>query len=56
MEDIWKEYEADFNAMDDEQIEAEFLYSMHLIEEHESWIEAVTAWKAAGKPRNGVTE
>lgn len=51
MENIWKEYEADFNAMTDEEIEFETNCSQNLIDEHTSWVEAVASWKAAGKPR-----
>lgn len=51
MNDAWKEYEDDFNAMTDEEIEVETERSLHEIAEHESWVEAVTLWKAAGRPR-----
>lgn len=51
MNDIWKEYEADFNSMTDDDIERELEYSLNVINEHESWVEAVIAWKQAGKPR-----
>ena len=51
MEDIWKPYAGDFNCMTDEQIETEVQYAQSQIDEHEEWIEAVAAWKAAGKPR-----
>lgn len=51
MTDIWKQYAADFNAMSDEEIEAETERSRREVEEHESWLEAVASWEAAGKPR-----
>lgn len=51
MENVWKEYEGDFNSMTDEEIEAELTVSQNYVDEHTSWIEAVASWKAAGKPR-----
>lgn len=51
MDDIWKEYENDFNAMTDEQIEAECRHEQNKLDEAESWLEAVAFWKKAGKPR-----
>lgn len=48
---LWKEYEADFNAMTDKEIEREYQRSLDEIDEHESWVEAVDSWRAAGKPR-----
>lgn len=50
--DAWKAYEADFNAMSDEEIARETERSRQEVEEHEEWLEAVTSWEAAGKPRN----
>ena len=50
-ENSWKEYEADFNAMTDKEIEEETNNARQLIDEQESWCEAVVAWEAAGKPR-----
>lgn len=52
MNDIWKEYADDFNGMTDEEIEDEVRISEELVAEHESWLEAVASWKAAGKPRS----
>lgn len=52
MSEAWKEYEADFNAMTDEEIEEERSISQSYVDEHESWLEAVASWEAAGKPRN----
>jgi len=48
----WQTYAADFNAMTDEQIEHESRRARDLIDEQESWLEAVAAWEAAGKPRH----
>ncbi|HEX8421194.1 MAG TPA: hypothetical protein VF638_14405 [Sphingomonas sp.] len=52
MDDAWKEYEADFNAMSDEEIENERQSAQNLVDEQESWLEAVASWIAAGKPRS----
>lgn len=49
--DVWKEYAGDFNSMTDEEIETETNQAQSLIDENESWVEAVAAWKNAGKPR-----
>lgn len=52
MSDIWKQYAADFNAMTDKEIEDECSVARNDLDEAESWLEAVEAWKAAGKPRD----
>jgi hypothetical protein len=52
MTDAWKEYAADFNAMSDEEIERERQDAQNLVDEQESWLEAVASWEAAGKPRS----
>lgn len=52
MNEAWKEYRNDFNAMTDEQIEQEVRQSEEQLNEAESWLEAVASWKAAGKPRD----
>jgi hypothetical protein len=52
MRNAWKEYEGDFNAMTDEEIERETSAAQKLIDENTSWVEAVYSWKAAGKPRS----
>lgn len=49
--DAWKEYEGDFNAMSDEEVEQELNRALEEISEQESWVEAVASWKAAGCPR-----
>jgi len=51
MENAWKRYEADFNAMDDREVEDEYQTSIRAMEEAEDWIEAVVSWRAAGCPR-----
>lgn len=51
MNDAWKQYAADFNAMTDEEIEEERRNAQNLVDEQESWLEAVASWEAAGKPR-----
>ena len=50
--DAWKQYAADFRAMTDEEIETESAHARNEIDEHESWLEAVASWEAAGKPRD----
>lgn len=56
MTDTWKQYAADFNAMSDEEIEAESERCHYEMEELEIWLEAVASWEAAGKPRNGGSD
>lgn len=51
-EQTWEKYEADFNALTDNQIEFECSGCRDKIDEAESWLEAVAAWEKAGKPRN----
>lgn len=50
MTDAWKHYKDDFNALTDEEIENECAIALSKLEEAEEWLEAVAAWKAAGKP------
>lgn len=52
----WKEYEADFNAMTDEEIEEDVSRCAAQVDESESWLDAVAFWKAAGKPRTPMME
>ena len=52
MDDLWKQYEADFNAMSDEEVESERQSAQNLVDEQTDWLEAVASWEAAGKPRN----
>lgn len=51
MRDAWKQYAADFDAMTDEQVEFERRLAQDLVDEQESWLDAVASWEAAGKPR-----
>ncbi|NNH56886.1 hypothetical protein HLI01_08705 [Rhizobium laguerreae] len=51
MENAWKEYENDLNAMTDEQIERECQSAQAQLDEAESWLDAVALWRAAGSPR-----
>lgn len=51
MEEAWKEYAADFNAMTDDEIASESALCRAQVDEAESWLEAVASWEAAGKPR-----
>jgi hypothetical protein len=51
MSATWQQYANDFNALTDEQIEAECDQCRRDIDEAESWLEAVAAWEAAGRPR-----
>ena len=48
----WEQYKADFNAMSDEEIASEVEQSQALVDENQDWIDAVAAWKAAGRPRD----
>lgn len=47
----WAQYQNDFDAMTDAEIEYETRQSQDQLDEAESWLEAVAAWKAAGRPR-----
>lgn len=51
MTEKWREYEADFNSLNDEEIEHEANVSLNEIAEHEDWLEAIASWVAAGRPR-----
>lgn len=48
----WEKYRADFNALNDEEIEQESEACRNQVEEAEDWLEAVASWEAAGKPRS----
>jgi len=50
MTDAWKQCAADFNAMTDEEVEAECRDEQAKLDEAESWLEAVASWEAAGRP------
>ena len=48
----WERYRADFNAMTDDQVEAEKNSAQALVDEQTEWLEAVASWEAEGKPRD----
>jgi hypothetical protein len=54
MQEFWKQYAADFNAMSDEEIAEETQRCQNELSELESWLEAVASWEAAGKPRGAA--
>lgn len=56
MNNLWKEYAADFDSMTDQEIEQERESAQNLIDENENWTEAVASWIAAGKPRTNKKE
>lgn len=51
MANVWDQYQNDFDAMTDKQIDEETRSARNEVEEHESWLEAVAAWDEAGRPR-----
>lgn len=50
-EATWAKYRNDFEAMSDAAIDHETRRAQDLIVESEGWIEAVSAWIEAGRPR-----
>lgn len=48
---MWENYRGDFDSMTDEEIERECNTEQDKLDETESWLEAVAAWKASGSPR-----
>jgi hypothetical protein len=52
VDNSWKQYSGDFNAMTDEEIQTETEQANDLIDENESWVIAVALWEACGKPRD----
>lgn len=52
MDDAWKRYAADFDAMTDEEIDHETRRSEEQLAEAEDWLEAVASWENAGRPRS----
>jgi hypothetical protein len=52
VDNSWKQYSGDFNAMTDEEIRTETEQANDLIDENESWVIAVALWEACGKPRD----
>lgn len=55
MSEAWEQYAADFSAMSDKEIEYECEQCRNQVDEAESWLDAVAAWEAAGKPRGAGT-
>jgi hypothetical protein len=51
MKTPWDEYQNDFDAMSDAEVDRESRDAQALVDENESWLEAVAAWDAAGRPR-----
>ena len=51
MTEAWTKYAADFKDMTNKQIEDECQRSQDQMDEAEEWLDAVAAWKAAGRPR-----
>ena len=47
----WSKFQTDFDAMTDPQIAAETSDMQDQLEQAEEWLEAVSAWEAAGRPR-----
>ena len=51
MTEAWRQYAADFEAMTNKKIEDERQRSQYQIAIEKEWLDAVAAWKAAGRPR-----
>jgi hypothetical protein len=56
MTDAWEWLQNDFDNMTDAEIEFECLVAEDRLHEAEDWLEAVAAWKAAGRPRSADTK
>lgn len=52
MNDIWQQFSGDFNAMTDAEIDQEVDQAQDRIDKETEFVEAVSAWKAAGRPRS----
>lgn len=52
--EAWKRYAVDFNAMSDEDVEVERARAQSVVDEETEWLEAVASWEAAGKPRSAA--
>ena len=50
----WEKFKRDVNAVTDDQIEEATKESQYIIDRE--WVEAVTAWKKAGKSRRELKE
>ena len=51
MDDIWKRFAADFNAMTDEEVEETRVEAQETVDHEQEWLDAVASWEAAGRPR-----
>lgn len=49
---IWREYASDFDAMTDDEVEAERVRAQDVVDEEQGWLDAVADWIAAGRPRS----
>ena len=47
----WSKFQNDFDAMSDAEIADESRRMSDQLDEAESWLEAVSMWEAAGRPR-----
>lgn len=56
MDETWKRYANDFNAMTDEEVAEEVRRSEDQLAEAGGWLEAVASWEAAGRPRRDLDE
>jgi hypothetical protein len=54
VDNSWKQYSGDFNAMTDAEIQKEVDDEQYKLDEAESWLEAVASWIAAGRPRDSL--
>lgn len=52
----WSKFQNDFDAMTDVQIDAETSDMQDQLEQAEEWLEAVSAWETAGRPRTSDKE
>lgn len=52
MDNAWSKYQNDFNNMSDNDVLDEVRRMEAQLDEAEDWLEAVTAWEAAGSPRS----
>lgn len=52
----WQHFQNDFDAMTDEEVEAERAQAQSIVDEQQDWLDAVAMWEAAGKPRTTPTD
>lgn len=53
---VWSRYQNDFDAMSENDIIDETRRMEDQLDEAESWLEAVSAWEAAGRPRTAARQ